>query len=310
MRVGVAAEVAHRNLGVFAEAADDLRQFAAALFRERGQRHADQVARRRRVEAEVGITDRLFDDLDHALFPGLDGERVRVAHADLRDLVDRGRAAVVVDLDVVEKARRGAARADLREVLAERFNGAAHLVFGLLQNVGDHEIGSPNANAPEPGPIDRVGAVVGRSFKQIRLHRHPVRRVSAVGGGSQTMPLRRSILKAFRSGVHERAFPFAQEDAAQRPLAVDVEDLDRELLFAAEREGRRVHHLEVAVKRLVEGDFVEHRRRGIELRVGRVDAVDLRRLEDQLGADFRTAERRGRVRSYTRTSAASIRNTN
>lgn len=95
--------------------------------------------------------------------------------------------------------------------------------------------------------------------------------------------------------MHERAFLFAENDAAQGALLVDVEDLDRQALFAAEREGGGVHHLEVGAERIVEGDFVEHRGGRILLRVGRVDAVDLRGLDHDLGADFGTAQGGRRV---------------
>ena len=72
--------------------------------------------------------------------------------------------------------------------------------------------------------------------------------------------------------MHERAFLFAENDAAQSALLVDVEDLDRQALFAAEREGGGVHHLEVGAERIVEGDFVELLRSRVFLRIGRIDA--------------------------------------
>ena len=79
---------------------------------------------------------RIAANLDHALFPRLNREGVRTAHTDLRDLVERGRAAVVVDLDVVEQRRARAPGTDLREFFAQGFNRAAHLEFGLLEMFG------------------------------------------------------------------------------------------------------------------------------------------------------------------------------
>ena len=135
--VGVATEVANSNLGVFAHAFDDLREFAAALFGERGQRNSDHHAARGGVEAEIGVADGLFNDGDHVLLPRLDRERTGVADAELGDLRERGRAAVVVDHDVFEKTRGGTARTDLREVFAKRFDGASHLVLGLADDVSN-----------------------------------------------------------------------------------------------------------------------------------------------------------------------------
>lgn len=92
--------------------------------------------------------------------------------------------------------------------------------------------------------------------------------------------------------MNKRAFLFTQDDALQGAVLGHVEDLDREVLFAAERKGRGVHHLEVRAKGLIEREFVKHRRVGMELRVGRVDAVDLRGLEDDFRTDFGAAKRR------------------
>src|SRR3569833_2948374 len=51
-----------------------------------------------------------------------------------------------------------------------------------------------------------------------------------------------SFLPASR--VDERAFVFAHHHAAQRAVLHDREDLDRQLLVAAQRKGRRVHDAE------------------------------------------------------------------
>ena len=78
--------------------------------------------RRRRIEAEVGIADRLLDHRDHLLLPRLHGDRARVGERDVGDLVDRHRRAVVVDLDVIEQPGVRAAGADLAEVGLQRLD--------------------------------------------------------------------------------------------------------------------------------------------------------------------------------------------
>ena len=91
--------------------------------------------------------------------------------------------------------------------------------------------------------------------------------------------------------MNERAFLFTEEHAAKRPLLIDVEDLDRQALFAAERESSGIHHLEIVPQRLVEGDFVIHRGCRILFRISRIDAVNLGGLENDVGTHFRAAQR-------------------
>lgn len=139
-RIGFAAKIADRDLGVFTEALDDLGEFTAAFLRKRRKRNADEIAVDGRVQAEIRVADCLFADLDHGLFPWLHGKGVGISYAELSNLVERGRAAVVVDLDVVEKTGAGAAGADLGEVVPEGFDGTAHLVFSLLDDVGSSHL--------------------------------------------------------------------------------------------------------------------------------------------------------------------------
>jgi hypothetical protein len=70
-------------LAVFAVVARDLGELLAALLGQGRHRHAQQVALRRRVEAEVRLADRLLDLRAHALFPRLDADRSRVEQVTL-----------------------------------------------------------------------------------------------------------------------------------------------------------------------------------------------------------------------------------
>src|SRR5437868_6801304 len=95
-----------------------------------------------------------------------------------------------------------------------------------------------------------------------------------------------TLFSLTRSVVHERAFVLAHHDALQRAVLEDREYIDGELLIAAQRERRRIHHLEVLHERLVEGDLVVARRGLVLHRIGGVHAVYLRRLEDDVGLDL------------------------
>src|SRR5512135_822114 len=111
-------------------------------------------------------------------------------------------------------------------------------------------------------------------------------------------------LQARPSNVDEGSLVLSHYDALQRARFRDVEYLDRNPLVPAQRERSGVHDLQVARQRLVEGDGRVARGGRILPRVRRVHAVDLRRLENDLRADFRAAQRGGRVRGEERVAGA------
>src|SRR5581483_3630962 len=98
------------------------------------------------------------------------------------------------------------------------------------------------------------------------------------------------------SYVNQRALVLAEDDALQRVGLEDAEDADRQLLVPAQRERGGVHHAQVLRDRLVEADPGVALRARIVLRIGRVDAVHLGRLDDDLRAHLAAAQRRRRVR--------------
>src|SRR5690606_14124570 len=95
--------------------------------------------------------------------------------------------------------------------------------------------------------------------------------------------------------VYQCAFVFAAGRSLERAGLVDRKHLDGQFLIAAQREGRGVHDLEPAHDGLVEADARVARGGRILVGVGTVDAIDLGRLEHDLGADLGAAQRGGRV---------------
>src|SRR5574340_1769417 len=73
--VGVAAHVAHRDARGLGFLVHDLDEIAPPLLGEGRHRHADEFARGGRVEAEIGVADRLLDHRHHLLLPRLHGDR-------------------------------------------------------------------------------------------------------------------------------------------------------------------------------------------------------------------------------------------
>src|SRR5919198_3788132 len=87
--------------------------------------------------------------------------------------------------------------------------------------------------------------------------------------------LRSAITKAMgflppKSYVNQRAFVLSEHHALERPLLEDAEDIDRQLLVAAQGQRGCVHHLKVLDDRLIEADLGIALRTRIALRVRRV----------------------------------------
>src|SRR5688572_1433693 len=102
--------------------------------------------------------------------------------------------------------------------------------------------------------------------------------------------LRSAITMDSSSYVNQRALILAQNHPAQGVFLEDAEDVDRQLLVAAQRKRGRVHHLEVAVDSLVEAD--PGIALGVRVAVGvcGIYAVHLRALEDDLRAHLAAAQ--------------------
>ncbi|MNY58651.1 hypothetical protein D3C86_1950110 [compost metagenome] len=60
-------------------------------------------------------------------------------------------------------------------------------------------------------------------------------------------------------------------------------------MIATQADGRQVHHAQLAIEHLVIGQMLELLGIRILERVGSVHAIDLGRLEDQIGIDLDTA---------------------
>ena len=103
---------------------------------------------------------------------------------------------------------------------------------------------------------------------------------------------------------HKRPDRFADECAIDVVRLHHVEDDDWLAVVHAEAERGGVHHLQALRERVGVGDVVEAFRVRIFLRVGIVDAIDLRGLEDGLGADLGGAQGGGRVGGKKRVARA------
>lgn len=73
------------------------------LFVQRRNRNPNELAVVGRIHSEIVGADRLLDGRDLRGVPGLNGDHTRFGHVQVRDLVDRGRRAIVIDPHVIEK---------------------------------------------------------------------------------------------------------------------------------------------------------------------------------------------------------------
>src|SRR5207247_5573444 len=103
--IGVAARVAYGNLGIFALVLDHLDQIPAALLGESRHWHPYHVSVRSRIQAKIGLADRLLDCAEHLFLPGRYAEGAGVEEAYVGALRDRHLTAVVIHRAVVEQPR-------------------------------------------------------------------------------------------------------------------------------------------------------------------------------------------------------------
>src|SRR5439155_25456586 len=126
-------------------------------------------------EADVALLDRLLDRAEHTPIPGLDHDLVRLRDADPRQLVERGLRAVVLHVDSLDEAGRGASCPDSLEVALHRLDCTSHFPFGRRKDLAAHRefplalvisvpTRSPRATRVMFSFLLRSKTTIGRSF--------------------------------------------------------------------------------------------------------------------------------------------------
>src|SRR3712207_9333762 len=92
-------------------------------------------------------------------------------------------------------------------------------------------------------------------------------------------PERAYAVAAHASRGNDRGRRAAVQYAGDRARGVNAADDDFELALAGQGKGGRVHDLQIARDRFVMGEAVIAHGLGIGFRIGRIDAIHLRRLE-------------------------------
>jgi hypothetical protein len=117
---------------------DEFDQVPATLLGQRRDIEPHDRSVDVRCQTDVALEDRLLNRTQRAAIPGLDDDRVRLGHADARELVERRRRAVVLDRDALDQGGRRAAGSDRCEVSLERLERAVHARFGVAPDVVAH----------------------------------------------------------------------------------------------------------------------------------------------------------------------------
>ena len=135
-----------------ARSTDHLHELAPAFLVQLRERQPDDLAVVRRVQAEVRGLDCFLDRLDRALVVGVDDERARLGHGDPGDALQGGLGAVVVDFQLLDEDRRGAARADGAELPLGVLDRTDHLLAGIGDRLLDDRVSRHLISVPICSP--------------------------------------------------------------------------------------------------------------------------------------------------------------
>jgi len=95
--------------------------------------------------------------------------------------------------------------------------------------------------------------------------------------------------------MYDRSNLLAEERLLERAHVPQVEHVNRQLVFHAHRDGRRVHHFQAQVDRVNVLHFIELLGVRVLLGVAVVHPVDLGGFDQHIRADLGGAQRRSRI---------------
>ncbi|MPM16582.1 hypothetical protein SDC9_62963 [bioreactor metagenome] len=263
--LGGPARVAYGDLGVLGLGLGELRVLLAPLGGQLGQHAADGDAVVGRVDAQVGVADRLLHGVDRTAVVRRDEDHPGLGHVERGQLLQRRRGAVVLSGQLVEHRRMGPAGPDGGELLLGELDCMVHLGLRFGGDVADHEVVPFSACG---------GSAASRETTAPRERERPGRR--SVGWLRPDQSFRPSTAMGRRgvSLVDNSTDRFAVDDPHDVALGVEVEEDHRQVVVPGEADRGGVGHLQVAGEVLVVRQGVEPLGARIRLRVAVVHPVD------------------------------------
>ena len=169
---------AHGYAALLREAVDHLHEVLPALAAEFGQGKADHGTVDRRVDADVGHLDGLFDGLEQGLVPRLDHDHAGVWRGDCGYFLQAHRAAVGFDHHALDHGGGGLAGMDggelVQRVVFRRLHSLEHVFDDGVRLHGEERVFRREetlAIAEESGPCGsgrEVSRPSCRSFRRAR----------------------------------------------------------------------------------------------------------------------------------------------
>src|SRR5258705_12197235 len=129
------ARMPDRDAAFLGELVHDFDQLFAAIFGQRRNRNADDVAVVRRREPEIGRENALLHRLQETFVPGLHREQLGLRRGDTRHLRQRHLVSVRLDAHEIEQRGRRFAGTNGGELPFDGFNRLVHQLLGMFDVV-------------------------------------------------------------------------------------------------------------------------------------------------------------------------------
>src|SRR5271157_4918909 len=312
--VGVAADIADGDPRLLGQILDTVGQLLPLLDGQGRYVEPNHLAVGVGRQAQVARLDRLDDVADHRRIKRPDQDLLRLRRAQVRELLERRRRAVIIDPDRIDQARVRPSGPDTPELVGQKGDALFHPVFRLEGDFFDAHGMHPllglssgeTARASDVRTLRPATASTRTSYHDWRRPRQVERQ-----GPAKDVSISPSLRSA-RHGMNDRpggvADPGADRIAHDRALDValflEVEYQNRQVVLHAHSDRGHVHDLELFAHDLLEAQVrIEHRVR-VLFRVGRVDAVHSSGFQQDLDAELLSPQRRGRVGRHERASRA------
>src|SRR5438067_2438924 len=136
--MSITTNIANGNFMLVQFLVERLYHFASALFIERGNSEANNLAIIVWINAQIGPLYSFFDICQQLAIPGLNYQQASLWNRDRGHLVDRSWSPIVINLDTLYKGGTGTASPNRGQVLSQNLNRLLHTSFSISKNIISH----------------------------------------------------------------------------------------------------------------------------------------------------------------------------